>query len=71
MARYKTYNIHQDKLLPINFSKQIVSGTFEHTLSYLIDEHLDMSLFDKRYKNDDTGCPAYDPALLLKIILAA
>ena len=71
MARYKTYNIHQDKLLPINFSKQIVSGTFEHTLSFLIDEHLDMSLFDKRYKNDDTGCPAYDPALLLKIILAA
>ena len=71
MARYKSYNIHQDKLLPINFSKQIVSGTFEHTLSFLIDEHLDMSLFDKRYKNDDTGCPAYDPALLLKIILAA
>lgn len=30
-----------------------------------------MSLFDKRYKNYDTGCPAYDPALLLKIILAA
>lgn len=71
MARYKTYNLDQDKLLPINFSKQIVAGTFEHSLSFLVDEHLDMSVFDARYNNDETGCPAYDPALLLKIILAA
>lgn len=46
-------------------------GTFEHTLSYLIDHELDLSIFDHRYDNDDTGRPAYDPALLLKIVLYA
>jgi len=30
-----------------------------------------MSVFDARYKNDAIGSPAYDPSLLLKIILAA
>lgn len=28
-------------------------------------------LFEDRYRNDETGAPAYDPALLLKIILYA
>jgi transposase len=32
---------------------------------------MDMSLFDVRYKNDETGCPAYDPKLLLKVVLFA
>jgi len=71
MARYKNYNLDQTKFIPIVFSDQIIPGTFEHTLSFLIDEHLDMSVFDARYKNDAVGSPAYDPALLLKIILAA
>ncbi|MEE9319488.1 MAG: transposase [Granulosicoccus sp.] len=71
MARYKDYNLGQSKLIPIVFSEQITPGIFEHTLSFLIDEHLDMSLFDARYKKDEVGSPAYDPALLLKITLAA
>ena len=28
MARYKDYNYDQSKLLPINFSEQILPGTF-------------------------------------------
>jgi len=28
-------------------------------------------IFYHRYTNDDNGCPAYDPALLLKIIILA
>lgn len=71
MARYKDYNYNQSKLLPINFSEQILPGSFEHTLNYLIDNELDLSVFESRYKNDDTGSPAYDPAILLKIIIAA
>ncbi len=58
-------------MLSVHFHKQIVEGTFEHTLSYLIDNEVDLTPFDIRYKNDDTGAPAYDPALLLKIILFA
>ena len=71
MPRYKDYNYNQTKLLPINFSEQILPGSFEYTLNYLIDNELDLSVFDSRYNNDDTGCTAYDPAILLKIILAA
>jgi transposase len=65
MARYKDYNYDQSKLLPINFSEQILPGSFEYTVNYLVDNELDLSVFDSRYKNDETGCPAYDPAILL------
>jgi transposase len=71
MARYKEYDYSQGKFIPIYFDKQILPGTFEYTLHYLIDNEIDLSLFDERYKNDDTGAPAYDPAILLKIILYA
>jgi transposase len=71
MARYKHYDYAQTKLLPISYERQIIAGTFEHTLSYLIDEKIDLSVFEARYNNDETGAPAYDPAILLKIILFA
>lgn len=71
MARYKDYDYNQDKLLPVNFSEQILPGSFEYTLNYLVDNELDLSVFESRYNNDETGCPAYDPAILLKIVLAA
>jgi len=71
MARYKDYNLDQSKMIPITFSDQIIPGSFEYTISFLVDEQLDMSVFDSRYKNDEVGSPAYDPALLLKIILSA
>lgn len=71
MARYKDYCYEQGKLIPISFRDQILPGTFEYTLSYLIDHELELSIFDQRYCNDETGRAAYDPALLLKIVLYA
>ncbi len=71
MARYKHYDYSQGKFIPISFDKQILPGTFEHTLHYLIDNEIDLSIFDLRYQNDDMGAPAYDPAILLKIVLYA
>ncbi|MBI2987391.1 MAG: transposase, partial [Deltaproteobacteria bacterium] len=71
MARYKDYCYEQTKLIPISFDRQILPGTFEYTLNYLIDNEVDLSLFEQRYRNDETGAPAYDPAVLLKIILYA
>ena len=71
MARYKEYDYRQGKFIPISFDKQILPGTFEYTLNYLIDQELDLSILDDRYCNDDPGAPAYDPAILLKIILYA
>jgi transposase len=71
MARYKEYCYEQTKLIPIAFSQQILPGTFEYTLNYLIDNEFDLTPFEQRYHNDETGAPAYDPAILLKIILYA
>jgi transposase len=59
------------KLLPVDFDKQVQPGSFEHALCHLIDHELDLSEFHARYRNDDQGAPAYDPAVLLKIILLA
>ena len=71
MARYKEYSYDQTMMIPVSFQKQILPGTFEHTLCHLIDHQIDMSIFEKQYENDETGAPAYDPAILLKIILFA
>jgi transposase len=71
LARYKHFDYNQRKLLPISFERQIIPGSFEFTLSFLIDHKVDMAAFHAHYKNDATGAPAYHPALLLKIILLA
>src|SRR6266508_736651 len=71
MARYKDYDYSQMKMLPVSFAAQILAGTFEHTLNRLVDEEFDLSVFEARYRNDETGAPAYDPAILLKVILFA
>jgi len=71
MARYKHYDYSQMKLLPVSFDKQIIPGTFEYTLNELIDNEVDLTVFEQRYRNDETGAAAYDPAILLKIILYA
>ena len=71
MAKYKPYSYAQGQLIPVMFSKQIQPGTFEFTLNHLIDHELDISCFDQRFKNNETGAPAFDPRILLKIILFA
>src|SRR4029077_3291051 len=42
---------------------------FEYALSEIVDRHIDLRPFESRYQNDETGCLAYDPAILLKIVL--
>lgn len=71
MARYKAYSYEQGKFIPVFFDKQILPGTFEYTLNYLVDNELDLAVFENRFNNDETGAPAYDPKILLKIILYA
>jgi len=52
MARYKEYDYSQGKFIPIHFDRQILPGTFEYSLNYLIDNEIDLSAFDLRYRND-------------------
>jgi transposase len=70
MARYKTIDT-SPRFIAVDLERQLLPGTFEHALNYLVDHQLDLSRFDTRYKNDLTGASAYPPAMLLKVVLFA
>ena len=71
MAKFKPCNEEQLVMLPISLQDQLVPGRLEHTLSELVEKHIDLSVFDARYNNDATGATAIHPKILLKIILLA
>ncbi|GGW73895.1 IS1182 family transposase [Alishewanella tabrizica] len=71
MPKYIPYDYNQNAMVVINYLDQLQPGTFEHAIHYLIDNKLDLSIFHCKYQNEDNGRPAYDPAVLLKIILFA
>ncbi len=73
MPKFKPYNYNQTSMVVINYEEQLQAGTFEHAVHHLIDHKLDLSVFYPNFKNDSAsgGRPAYDPAILLKIILFA
>jgi transposase len=71
MARYKGYDYTQTMLIPVSLENQLLPGTLEFAIQVLVERRIDISIFGSRYKNDETGCPAYDPKILLKVILFA
>jgi len=70
MPRFKPYSYDQTKLIPVDFKRQLQPGTFEFALNHIIDD-MDLTIFHGHFQNEETGAPAYDPAVLLKIILFA
>jgi transposase len=71
MPRFiKTDKEYQRLMLNIDLGKQIVPGSFEDTIFKVIDL-ADTSIFEAKIKNDLTGRPAYNPKILLKVILYA
>ena len=71
MARYKPADYAQGQFIPIAFEHQVLPGTFEHALSYIVDNKLDFAILDAVRTNDDTGAPAYNPRVMLKVVLYA
>ena len=69
MARYKTYDYRQRVLLPVSLEDQLMPGTLEFAIHTLVEKRLDMSIFEGKYRNDETGRAAYDPKTLLKVVL--
>ncbi len=45
MPRFIPYNYQQDTMVVINFDDQILPGTFEYALHYLIEHKVDLSEF--------------------------
>jgi len=71
MAKFKTYDYRQRVLLPVSLEDQLMSGTLEFAIHTLVEKRLDMSIFEGKYCNDETGRAAYDPKILLKVVLLA
>jgi len=49
----------------------LMPGTLEFAIHTLVEERMDISVFDGKYQNDETGRRAYDPKILLKVVLLA
>jgi len=71
MAKYKRYDYSQSVLMPISLQEQLVPGTLEFAIHALVERRMDMSVFDDNFQNDATGRSAYNPKILLKVVLLA
>ena len=71
MAKYKPYDYSQSLLIPVSLQEQLMPGTLEFAIHTLVEGRMDMSVFDDKYQNDETGRRAYDPKVLLKAVLLA
>lgn len=69
MAKYKKYDYSQNLLIPVFLENQLMPGTLEFAIHTLVENRLNMSVFDAKYQNDETGRKAYDPKILLKVVL--
>jgi len=69
MAKFKKYDYSQRIFLPVSLEEQLMPGTLEFAIHTLIENRLDMTVFDENYKNDETGRSAYSPKVLLKVVL--
>ena len=69
MARYKHYDYDQMMMVPVSLEEQLIPGSLEYAIHHVVEERLDLSMFDDRYRNDETGRKAIDPKVLIKIVL--
>jgi transposase len=69
MAKYKPYDYSQRVMIPVSLEEQLVPGTLEFAIQTLVETRIDMSIVDHRYRNDEMGRWAYDPKILLKVVL--
>jgi transposase/IS5 family transposase len=69
MARYKNYDYSQKVFVPVSLEDQLEAGTLEFAIHTLVETRMDLSVFDNKYCNDETGRLASDPKVLLKVVL--
>ena len=69
MAKFKAYDYRQRVFLPVSLEDQLLPGTLEFAIHTLVETRLDTAGFEQKYRNDETGRRAYDPKILLKIVL--
>jgi transposase len=70
MPRYNPVD-RSPRFLPVVLADQNQPGTFEFALDHLVDHELALSALDAKFRNDEVGASAYDPRVMLKIVLLA
>jgi hypothetical protein len=51
MPRYKPYDYDQLLMVPVSLEAQLAPGTLEYAIHHLIEERVDTSGFDEKYRN--------------------
>ena len=69
MAKFKRYDYSQKVLIPVCLEEQLVPGSLEFAIHTLVESRMDMAVFEDKYRNDESGRSAYDPKILLKVVL--
>lgn len=59
MARYKAIDTNP-RFLAVDLEKQLLPGSFEHAVHHLLDYEFELSRFDNRYRNHQSGASAWD-----------
>src|SRR4051794_31580858 len=62
---------YSPRFLAVDLCRQLVPGTFEYALHHLLEHEIDLAEIEARYRNDEVGASAYEPRVLLKIVLLA
>jgi len=70
MPKFRTTDAEagQGVFLSVNLQEQLLPDSFEYMLNEILGTKIDLSEFDKKYKNDLTGASAVPPSALLKLI---
>ena len=46
VARYKHYDYDQLMMVPVSLEEQLMPGTLEYAIHHVVEERLDLSIFD-------------------------
>lgn len=69
--RFKEDQRSQDQMFCASLLEQLIPGTLEHAIDYLVDNKIGTEPFESRYSNHEAGQKAYDPRALLEVVLYA
>jgi transposase len=71
MPKYIHRDAKQMVMVPLNLEKQLEAGSLAFSINEIIENKINIRPLEAKYKNDEEGRPAWDPKILLKIVLLA
>ncbi len=55
MAKCKPYDYSQRVMIPVSLEEQLVPGALEFAIQTLVEDRMDLEVFEDRYQIDETG----------------